>query len=157
MQRPFMDLMAMFPDETQTSRRRWFSYSGGFMSMESPIEEPEEFRNELHSPFGRLVRGLFYRLAVLPIFAALVAVGLTYLRTHPAPIPPGPDPQSASVFYENINLQTEDNVRLDAWLVPALDPQQILAQGDQALQGHRPAVILVHGFAQSRQQVLPLI
>jgi pimeloyl-ACP methyl ester carboxylesterase len=157
MERPFMDLMGLFPDETETPRRHWpFSYSIGYMSMDTPIDEPE-FRNEIHSPFGRLVRGLCYRLAVLPIFAALVAVGLTYLRTHPAAVPPGADPQSANIYFEPISLQADDGVRLDAWFVPALDPQQIVAQGDQALQGHRPAVVLVHGFGQSRQQVLPLI
>jgi pimeloyl-ACP methyl ester carboxylesterase len=107
---------------------------------------------------SRLMRGLIYRFALLPPMIMLFASALVYSRTHPPPQPAyGLDPLAQGVFYEPVNILTEDNVRLDAWLAPALDAQQVLSDGDETLHQRWPAVILVHGFGMSRQQMLPLV
>jgi pimeloyl-ACP methyl ester carboxylesterase len=110
------------------------------------------------TPRRRFVRDLLYRLALLPPCVILIAAALVYTRTHPpSAAQGGSDPLTQGVFYEPVNLLSEDGVRLEAWLVPALDASQVLAEGNQSLHDRWPAVVLVHGFGMSRQQVLPLV
>ena len=108
-------------------------------------------------PRRRIIRGILYQIALLPPTVMLLTAALVYTRTHPLPLPQPSDPLMQGIYYEPINLLTEDDVRLDAWLVPALDAQQVTADGDQSLHERFPAVVLVHGFGMSRQQVLPLV
>lgn len=106
---------------------------------------------------GRFVRGVLYRLALLPAIILLVAAGMTFKRTHPIPQNAGLDPSSEGIYFQSVKLMTEDHTTLDAWLVPALDARQILTEGDRALHQRHPAVVLAHGFGMSRRQVMPLI
>lgn len=115
------------------------------------------FRNDDGSAIGRFIKGLSYRLAFVPLFAALAACAFVYSGTHPRPIVSELDPSSVGIYYEAINLKTDDNVRLDAWLVPAIEATKVLDQKEKILRDRRPAVILLHDFAERRQQMLPLV
>jgi pimeloyl-ACP methyl ester carboxylesterase len=112
---------------------------------------------EERSLFERVIREILYRAILLPPLAILVSAVLVYERTHPPQALYSPDPMSQEVYYEPVSLLAEDGVRLDAWLVPALEPRDILDRGLDALMDRRPAVVLAHGFGMSREQVLPLI
>jgi Serine aminopeptidase, S33 len=109
------------------------------------------------SPLWRLIRTCSYWLCLMPVIAALVAASVTYIRTHPQTPPLLTDPHSDGIYFEPVTLTTDDHIQLEGWLAPALDAHQILANGMKALRQRTPAIILAHGFAQSRAQVLPLI
>jgi predicted esterase len=115
-----------------------------------------EFIVDEGSAASRIARGIVYRLALLPVVLMLIAAGYVYFGTHPAEPMFSPDPISQGVYYEPVNLLSDDKVRLEGWLAPAIDARQVLADGDRSLQQRWPAVILVHGFGMTRQQMLPL-
>ena len=75
----------------------------------------------------RVMHGVFYRLALLPVFAMLLAGGAVYLKTHPRQTAYIPDPMSRGVFYQPVVMMSDDHVRLDGWLAPALDAQQVIS------------------------------
>lgn len=177
MQRPVMDISYMADDPQGPGHR------GGFFAkfpvlrhvfgtlwralrkiiricMYNPLSGmpmASRFRNEDGTRLGRFIRGLLYRLAFVPVFAALTACAFVYSGTHPRPVNSALDPSSVGIYYEAVNLKTEDNVRLDAWLVPALEASKVLDQKEKILRERRPAVILVHDFADGPQQLLPLV
>jgi pimeloyl-ACP methyl ester carboxylesterase len=106
----------------------------------------------------RIAAGLLYRLTVGLTLAAIAVVAILTAATHPRTADAaGADPGASGIYYDPVSFLSSDGVRLDAWLIPALDAQRIVQQGDQALRQKRPAVILVHDYAQSRRQMLPLI
>jgi hypothetical protein len=162
MQRPMMDTIGAGSSLPRTRRgansasprsgfRRLFSNPFRKADPQLLFEDEEPIRR-------RFVRGLVYRLALLPAMLMLAAAALVYVRTHPSTPPlSSADPLSQGVYYEPINLLTEDGIRLDAWLAPALDAEQVLADGESSLHQRWPAVVLVHGFGMTRLQVLPLI
>jgi pimeloyl-ACP methyl ester carboxylesterase len=109
------------------------------------------------SPFWRVCRGILYRLALLPMLAMLIAAAIVYVRTHPQQPPFVPDPLAVGVYYEPVNMLTEDGKRLEGWLIPALNAQDVLTMHEGALHLRSPAVVLVNDFGHTRQQILPLI
>src|SRR2546423_721327 len=99
-------------------------------------------RIEDGTPWQRFCRGVLYRLTFLPVFAALTVAALVYAGTHPGQIPTEIDPNSQGIYYEPVTLRTDDGVRLEAWLVPVLEPQQVLREKELALRTNHPAVLL---------------
>src|SRR5688572_18756455 len=91
------------------------------------------FRNEDGSPVARFVRGVAYRLAFAPVFAALAACAFVYSGTHPQPVNGDLDPSSVGIYYEAVSFKGEDNVRLDAWLIPAIEASRVLDQKEKVL------------------------
>jgi len=107
--------------------------------------------------FGRVFRGLLYRLAFVPILIAIAVAAFVYTGTHPHQPPPELDPTSQGIYYDAVSVTTEDAVHLDAWLVPMYDASIILNKREEILRKKHPAVLLVHDFGQNRQQTLPLV
>ncbi|MDB5292852.1 MAG: hypothetical protein JWL69_4093 [Phycisphaerales bacterium] len=125
-------------------------------------------RTLISRPFSirapRPIKPLAYLLAVairqfifLPLILAATSVVLVYAGTHPTPPPLVSDPNSQGVYYDPVNLASEDGTRLTGWLVPAVDAHRVIEEQDRFLRTRRPAVVLVHDFGQTQQQVLPLI
>jgi alpha-beta hydrolase superfamily lysophospholipase len=172
MHRPVMDITYLddAPEPTGKRRRvqalrlagravwRFIRLIGRVLAYDPLASTPfGRFRNEDGSPLSRFVRGVAYRLAFVPIFAALLACALVYSATHPVIPPSVIDPASLGVYYEPVALLAEDNVRLEAWHVPAIDARKVIDQREKVLREKHPAVVLVHDFANRRQQMLPLV
>jgi hypothetical protein len=116
-----------------------------------------ELRVEDGSFAARFIKGFLYRLAFVPVVFAILLGAMVYLSTHPNPVVGETDPAGEGLYFEPVSFLSSDNVPLEAWLVPVIDARRVLAQKDKALQKKYPAVILMHDYGQSRQQVLPLI
>ncbi len=116
-----------------------------------------EVRDETGSPVGRFIRGLAYRLAFLPVFAAVLAGLLVYFGTHPNVPPIVKDPTTFGFYYDTVSSASSDGRRLEGWLVPVLDAKKVVEQRDLALRAKSPAVVLVHDYGQTRQSLLPLV
>ena len=116
-----------------------------------------EVRNEVGSPIGRLVRGLLYRLMFVPTLLAILVGVLVVTATHPKLTPSVADPASQGVHYDTVDLISSDNTKLEGWLVPVLDARRVIVEKDDMLHRRYAGVVLVHDFAMSRQQMLPLI
>lgn len=108
-------------------------------------------------PLARLFHIALYRLLFVPVLLVLLVMALVYLGTHPDPVPAVVDPVAQGVYYDPITFSSQDNTRLEAWLVPIVDAKLVLEEKEMALQDKRPAVILVHDYGSSRQQMLPLM
>jgi hypothetical protein len=147
-------------------------FRGLFYDPLSHLRSGARFRNEEGTVFTRFMRALAYRLAFVPIIAALFACALVYSATHPmtrrASAAPAPnsaavnggaeiDPSSQGIFYDAVTVTSEDSVRLESWLVPAIDARTVIDKGTKALRDKHPAAVLVHDVDHSRQQMLPLV
>src|SRR5579864_8877996 len=93
----------------------------------------------------------------LPVIIGGVATGFVFKGTHPVAPPALTDPRSQGCYYESVDFTGEDGMHLTGWFVPALDARRVLEDKERALRIRGPAVILVHDFGQSRQQMLPLV
>jgi pimeloyl-ACP methyl ester carboxylesterase len=109
------------------------------------------------TPFSRATRALLYRLAFVPVFMALFAIALVYASTHPQTTPSQLDPMTVGLYYDPVSYSSEEGVRIDGWIVPAIDAKRVLAEKEKALRKTHPAVVLVHDFAGRAQDMLPLI
>jgi pimeloyl-ACP methyl ester carboxylesterase len=87
----------------------------------------------------------------------MLVAALVFAGTHPKVKAPTVDPISLGVYYDAVEFLSEDGVSLEAWLVPVLDAKRVLAQKEKVLKQKYPAVVLVHDFGASRQQMLPLV
>lgn len=165
MQRPSMD--PMFFDETPVlpSKRRidprrliQVVWRIGRILLIRPFASR---RNDLVidnlSPLNRFLRGLLYRLLFVPILLMLIIAALVFVGTHPPRVPINLDPVSLGVYYDPVNFLSQDGTPLEGWLIPAVDARDILQNGEEAVRRQHGAVILVHDFGSSRQQMLPLI
>lgn len=114
-------------------------------------------RDETGTRVSRFARGVTYRLAFLPVLLATLAGVLVYFGTHPANAPVVKDPITYGVYYDAVSYASADGGRLDGWLVPVLDAKKVVQQRDRALRSTWPAVVLVHDYGQSREDVLPLV
>jgi hypothetical protein len=145
--------------------RRWYSFLrpiGKLFRFVSRILFYKPLRRRLRvddgiSPIARFIRGVLYRLAFVPFLIAIAVVAMVYAGTHPQPAASELDPTCQGIYYDAVTLNTDDGVKLDAWLVPVVDASVVLTQRDEVLRHKQPAVILVHDFGQRRQQMLPLV
>ena len=106
---------------------------------------------------SRIARGVFYRLAFVPLLIALAISAFVWSGTHPKQLTSDLDPTSQGIFYDTVNLTTDDGVNLEAWIVPVFDEKRVMEQREEVLRGRQPAVLLVHDFGNRRQQMLPLV
>jgi len=115
------------------------------------------FRNEEGTKLSRFVRGFTYRLAFVPVLLVMFITAIILAATHPGRSGQGADPLSFGVYYDPVNFLADDGARLEGWLVPVLDAKRVLEEKDLVVGRHYPAVVLVHDFAGSREQMLPLV
>jgi hypothetical protein len=118
--------------------------------LSDPFERRRGSRNRGGSFAHRIIRGVFYRLALVPILVMLAVSALVYAGTHQRPPMPHSDPSSDGLYFETEKFSAQDGSDLAAWYVPA-------APGNDGSSHDRPAVILVHGHGATCKQVLPLI
>jgi pimeloyl-ACP methyl ester carboxylesterase len=105
----------------------------------------------------RIVKGLMYRLAFVPIVASAAAVAIVFAGTHPPTKPIQSDPAGMGLYFETVKFATSDGVNLEAWVVPVYEAEKILLEGTKGLNKKQPAVLLVHDFAGNREEMLPLV
>lgn len=108
-------------------------------------------------PFYRLAHTLLCRLTLFPLLIMGLVLLCVHLGTHPPRLQTGADPQALGVYYDPVVLNSADGTTLQGWLVPVLDAQRVLSDGDQVLHQRHPAVVLVHDHGQSHTQMLPLV
>jgi hypothetical protein len=128
----------------------------GKLLMFSPFGKRAHFRNEEGTRLTRFVRGLTYRAAFVPIVLVGFLCALVFAATHPGRPAAGSDPLAFGIYYDPVNFVAEDGVRLEGWLIPVLDAKRVITEGQAALNKRYPAVVLVHDFASSRDQLMPL-
>jgi pimeloyl-ACP methyl ester carboxylesterase len=109
------------------------------------------------SPASKIVRGLVYRMMFAPILISGMSAVVVFFATHPLVNAPPIDPSSQGVYFDPISFTSEDGTQLQAWLVSVVDARRVVLQRDRLLRSSNPAVVLVHDFAQSPQQMLPLL
>ena len=172
MQRPVMN--PMFMEETETApkgpRRRppmWRRAMNVALRIFKLIRRvlftnlfkpsSARLRVEDGTPVQRFIRGLLYRLAFVPVILALFVVTLIFAVTHPQHIAADTDPMLQGVYYDPVNFLSEDGTRLEGWLVPVYDAKRVLEEKERALHKKHPAIVLVHDYTGTRQQMLPLV
>jgi len=109
------------------------------------------------SPIKVLVRMAVSWAIFLPTLTIVYAVVMVVRGTHPAPPPAVLDPNSQGCYFENTEFTSADGAKLSGWMVPALDAHRIVIEKDRVLKSRRPAIVLVHDFGQSPQQMLALV
>lgn len=167
-QRPILNPLLVDPEaplERRSWRRSaaaaWLAHAGRLLwriVTYSPLRKgPIQIRIEDGAFWARVCRGILYRLTFVPLLLALSACALVWSATHP-PVPAiNTDPSSQQIYYDPVNLLSDDGTRLEGWLVPVFDARQVLAQKELLLRSRSPAVVLLHDQARSLEQVLPLI
>jgi len=166
MQRPVMDPTFMYdaPGGSGKKSRKRFAVVRRIVRLFwnvlffSPFGHKGSFRNEEGSRLSRFVRGFTYRLAFVPVILVIFLTALVFAATHPGNAPVGgSDPLTQGVYYDPVNFLSDDGARLEGWLVPVIDAKKVLEEKDQIIGKRYPAVVLVHDFAGSRQQLLPMV
>ena len=132
-----------------------FRFAGRLL-MATPFGKSKQFRNEDGSRLSRLVRGITYRLAFVPILLVAFLSAMIFGATHPGRDAGASDPIKVGVYYDPVNFVTEDGVRLEGWLIPVIDAKRVIAEREQVLNKRYPAVVLVHDFAASHEQLAHL-
>jgi pimeloyl-ACP methyl ester carboxylesterase len=117
----------------------------------------EQIKDETGTPFSRFCRALLYRLMFVPTLLAVLVTILVVTATHPRPAPGVMDPTSQGVYYDPVDLLSLDDTKLEGWLVPVVSARRVISEKDTVLHKKHPAIVLVHDFGSTRQQVLPLI
>jgi pimeloyl-ACP methyl ester carboxylesterase len=117
----------------------------------------ERIRDEVGTPFSRFLKAVLYRLMIVPTILAVLVGVFVVTATHPKAAPAVMDPVSRGVYYDPVEFLSGDNTRLEGWLVPVLDARRLVLEKEDLLHRKYAAIVLVHDFSASRQQVLPLI
>jgi len=169
-QRPLMTSMYLeetaAPSKKKAKQRfRIFRLLGGFVwrlvrgVLRFLTYDPlrRKLRIEDGNAFTRFIKGLFYRLAFVPVLLAGLICLMVYQATHPRHTTMEADPGIVDVYYEAVTFMTSDNVRLEGALYPVLDAKQVLLEKEQVLRKRYPAVVLVHDLGMRKDQMLPLV
>lgn len=165
MNRPMMDPMFV-PDVLESKRRRipfgkliaraarwfWNWLLTNPLAIRRPGDEPVRW-----PLFKVAIRMAVFWSIVLPILLGMVVVLAVYEGTHPAPPPIVAEPSSQGVYFESATLNSTDGTKLSAWLVPAIDARRVVEEKDRTLRLSHPAVVLVHDYGHTMQQMLPLV
>jgi len=122
------------------------------LAIYKPGQESRVFR-----PVHEFMRAAAYQAMFLPLALSLTAALLVYIGTHPALPVISLDPGSAGVYYDQVTLTSEDGTSLSAWFAPVVDASRVLAQKERIIRTKDPAIVLVHDFGQTPQQLLPLV
>ncbi len=164
MQRPIMNPTFLNDQDSAPSPRRgtlWVLVKaiyklGRFLVME-PFTRRQRLRIEDGTRWQRFLRGLIYRMALVPVLLVAFLTLLVLAATHPGRTTVGADPLAYGVYFDPISFLSDDGAKLEGWLVPAVDARRVIEEGEATLQKKSPAVVLVHDFAGSKQQLLPLV
>lgn len=164
MQRPVMS--PSFAEEDVSPKRRWadllrpawrgIRWSARLL-LADIFSRRGRLKVELGAPFTRFLRGACYRMLFLPLALVLASAALVYSGTHPGTVVAAIDPSCQGLNYDAVDFLGEGGVKLEGWLVPVLDAKRVLADKDKTLAERRPAIILLHDYGASRQQMLPLV
>lgn len=110
-----------------------------------------------HSRAMRLLRGVLFRLAAVPVVLGAMVAALVWTATHPVPVSSRLDPSSLGLYFETVPLTDAAGGRSTAWYVPTLDAREVLEARESALTQRRPAVVLVHDAHAPVQSMLPYL
>lgn len=171
MQRPVMNPMFMEEKEAPRPRRkpkllqRVWGWTRAGLKWVARIFFTKVFqtdrarlRVEDGTPVQRFIRGLLYRLAFVPVILAIFVVTLVFAVTHPPHYSTADaDPTLQGVYYDPVNFVSEDGTRLEGWIVPVFDAKRVLEEKERTLHKKYPAIVLVHDYMGTRQQMLPLV
>jgi hypothetical protein len=163
MQRPLMN--PSFLDEEKPQPRRPARWRRTAVLLGRAIKllftdvfrRKERIRDEVGTPFSRFLKAALYRLMLVPTILAVLVGVFVVTATHPKAAPAVVDPVSRGVYYDPVEFLSGDNTKLEGWLVPVLDARRLVLEKEDLLHRKYPAIVLVHDFTSSRQQVLPLI
>lgn len=114
----------------------------------------------------RIASGVMRRLLLLPLLMVITMGGLVYGTTHNwAGLSLGSQtsdnrpltPASLGLYYRDVTMVTDDDVKLSAWHIPVWSANRLLrGDVDRSLRTRLPAVVLVHGAWSDRSQMLHL-
>lgn len=173
MQRPVMNPMFMEEKETGTAasrprKPRWHQIARSWLIRGLKVVgrllftslfkgSGARLRIEDGTPTQRFVRAVLYRLAFVPVILVIFVTALVFAVTHPPRTLGEADPLVQGVYYDPVNFLSEDGTRLEGWLVPVYDAKRVLEEKEKALHRKHPAIVLVHDYTGSRQQMLPIV
>jgi len=163
-QRPVMDPLFVQPFEPQPKKKlaarkwlmapiKWFFR----LLFSRPLALERKGEVPPRRGFFEFVRAIVCQLFFLPLALAGTAFLLMYVGTHPTVPAITADPNSVGIYFDTVSLSSTDGVSLTAWMAPSLDAHKIIDQKDLALRTDSPGIVLVHDFASSPQEFLPLI
>jgi len=164
MQRPVMD-PTFVKDQAKAKRRglpllrwtigaaRWLGRS--LLSNPLVVQRPDDPKRPSLVKVG--VRMLVSWAVFLPLLTVGSAVTLVWLGTHPKSPPAITDPNSQACYFDPVSFASEDGAQLSAWLIPVIDAKRILLEKERVFHSRRPAIVLVHDYSESAQQMLPLV
>jgi hypothetical protein len=163
-QRPVMN--PTFVHEGPAPRRRWWHrlrpvwrVIGWCLKLfvRDLFYKRQALRIDVGTRSSRFLRGLCYRLLFVPLIIALIACALVYTGTHPPAVASIIDPTYHGIYYDPVSLVAEDGAPLEAWMIPVVDAHRVLEDREMVFTKTHPAIILVHDFGASRQQMMPLV
>lgn len=171
MQRPVMNPMFMEEKEAPNpNRRRPKLYQIAWGWMRAALRwvgrlfftnvfrlDRARLRVEDGTPVQRFIRAVLYRLAFVPVILAIFVFALVFAVTHPPHYSAEADPTLQGVYYDPVNFVSEDGTRLEGWIVPVFDAKRVLEERERTLHKKHPAIVLVHDYMGTRQQMLPLV
>jgi hypothetical protein len=96
-------------------------------------------------------------MAFAPLLRVIFLSAIVLAATHPRRALHGADPSSLGIYYDPVNFLASDGAHLEGWLVPVVDARRVLEEKDNIIGKRYPAVVLVHDYDGSRQQLLPLV
>lgn len=108
-------------------------------------------------PPPHILRGLLRLALILCALLPATFVASAWMLTHPARGQSVRTPNSIGLHYEDRVLHTTDRRTLAAWWIPPLAEDEVLRQREQSLTRQRRAVVLVHDFAATRDDLLPMV
>lgn len=104
----------------------------------------------------RILEAVVLRALIAPLMIALFMGILVCLTTRPGHIQAELTPAGLGLPHRTATIPTTDGLLLDAWFIPALDPETVAAVGSAATHAQRPGVVLVHGLGLSHVSYLSL-
>ena len=100
----------------------------------------------------RVVWGVAYRLAVLPVILTIAWVAAVLAVTHPSRHQPATLPDQFSLLYENVSFTSADGVDLSGWYATSFNISDAVSSGHW--KKLRPAVVICHDYGAARDQCL---
>ena len=166
MQRPVMDPTFVKDLPSKTRRRfpvwqwikramRWTGHS--LLSNPLAVKKPGEEEVKRTSLIKIGIRMAVFWIIFAPVATGLTSLVLVWRGTHPAPAPLVADPNSQGCYFEPVSFASADGTQLSGWLIPVIDAHRVLIDRDRLLRSRQPAIVLVHDYAQTPQQMLPLV
>ena len=105
-----------------------------------------------------LTRAVMYRLAFVPVIGVIFVAALVFVGTHPPRVVIEPNESTIhTLYYDPVNLISSDGTQLEGMIFPLLDARRVIEHREKVLRERFPAVILVHDYGQTPQQMLPLV